>query len=142
MQDLTGHYFEDLSVGMADSFAKTVSEADIVLFAGVTGDTNPVHINKEYADGTMFKGRIVHGMLCAGLISTVLGTKLPGAGCIYMTQSLRFKAPVRIGDTVVARVEITNLDAEKKRATVTTTCTVGEKVVVDGEALMMVPSRG
>lgn len=140
--DFTGYYFEDLSVGMTAVYAKTVTEADIVLFAGVSGDTNPVHINEEYAKGTMFKGRIAHGMLSAGFISTVFGTKLPGPGCIYIGQNLKFKAPVRIGDTVVAKVELVELNAEKKRASFKTTCTVGNTVVIDGDASLMVPSRG
>jgi 3-hydroxybutyryl-CoA dehydratase len=113
-RDLQGYCIEDLTVGMTASFAKTITDADIVLYAGISGDTNPVHINQEYASGTMFQGRIAHGMLTAGLISAVLGTKLPGPGCIYMSQTLKFKAPVRSGDTVV----------------------------LEGEALLMVPSRG
>lgn len=141
MSDLHGYYFEDLAVGQTAAFAKTITEADIVLFAGVSGDTNPVHLNEEYASQTVFKGRIAHGMLSAGLISTVLGTKLPGPGCVYIAQNLRFKAPVKIGDTVVARVEITELLAEKKRANLKTWVSVGPTVVVDGEATLMVPSR-
>ncbi len=140
--ELTGMYFEDLSVGQTAVFAKTVTESDIATFAGVSGDFNPVHINEDYASKTMFKGRIAHGMLSAAFISTVFGTKLPGPGCIYMSQNLRFKAPVKIGDTVVARVEVTELNAEKKRAGFKTTCSVGDKVVLDGDAVLMVPSRG
>jgi 3-hydroxybutyryl-CoA dehydratase len=140
--ELTGMFFEDLSVGQTAVFAKTVTEADIAAFAGVSGDFNPVHINEEFASKTMFKGRIAHGMLSAAFISTVFGTKLPGPGCIYMSQNLRFKAPVKIGDTVVARVEVTELNGEKKRASFKTTCSVGDKVVLDGDAVLMVPSRG
>lgn len=140
--DLVGHYIEELSVGMSASFAKTVTEADIVLFAGVSGDTNPVHLNAEYAAGTMFKSRIAHGMLSAGFISAVLGTKLPGPGAIYMSQSLKFKAPVRIGDTVTATAEITEVIAEKKRVVMKTVCTVAGAVVLEGEAMLMVPARG
>ena len=142
MSDLHGYYFEDLSVGQTASYAKTVTEADVVLFAGVSGDTNPVHLNEEFASQTMFKGRIAHGMLSVGFISTIFGTKLPGPGCIYITQNLKFKAPVKIGDTVVARVELTELVPEKKRASFKTTCTVGSTVVIDGDATVMVPSRG
>ncbi|HLN25581.1 MAG TPA: MaoC family dehydratase [Patescibacteria group bacterium] len=142
MSDLNGYYFEDLSVGQTATYAKTITEADIVLFAGVSGDTNPVHINEEYASTTMFKGRIAHGMLSAGFISTVFGTKLPGPGCIYIAQNLKFKAPVKIGDTVVAKVEVIELVPEKKRANFKTTCTVGTTVVIDGDATLMVPSRG
>ena len=139
--DLTGHYLEDLSVGMAATFAKTVTEADILAFCGVSGDTNPVHINADYAASTPFKSRIAHGMLSAAYISAVLGTKLPGPGCIYVEQNLRFKAPVRIGDTVKASATIVEIVAEKRRVTLTTVCTVGDTVVIDGTATVMVPRR-
>ena len=135
-----GFYYEDLGIGQSASFAKTVTEADLVLFAGVTGDTNPVHLDQEFAESTMFKGRIAHGMLSAGFISTVFGTKLPGPGAIYLSQTLNFKAPVRIGDTVVATVTVTALDG-KRRATFATVCTVAGKPVLDGEAVMMVSPR-
>ncbi len=141
MDDLNGFYFEDLKEGMTAVFAKTVSESDIYVFAGVSGDTNPVHINEEWAANTMFKGRIAHGMLGAALISAVLGTKLPGPGCIYINQTLKFKAPVRIGDTLVARATVAKLTPDKKLAELTTTCSVGEKIVIDGIATVMVPSR-
>ncbi|ALJ35891.1 (R)-hydratase [Azospirillum brasilense] len=142
LKDNEGHCIEDLTVGMTASFAKTVTEADIVLFAGISGDTNPVHLNQEYASGTMFQGRIAHGMLSVSFISAVLGTKLPGPGAIYMSQTVRFKAPVRAGDTVTARATVTEIIPEKRRAVVRTVCTVGETVVIEGEALLMVPSRG
>lgn len=141
-ESLNGYYFEELSIGQAAVFGKTVTEADIAAFAGVSGDTNPVHLNEEYAKGTMFKGRIAHGMLSAAFISTVFGTKLPGPGCIYVSQLLKFKAPVKIGDTVMARVEVTALNPDKKFATFKTTCSVGDKVVLDGEATLMVPTKG
>jgi 3-hydroxybutyryl-CoA dehydratase len=137
-----GLFFEDLTVGQAASFAKTITEADILLFAGVSGDTNPVHINEEAAAATMFKGRIAHGMLSASLISTVLGTRLPGPGTIYLAQNLKFRAPVRIGQTVTATATVTALDPAKKRATLATVCTVEGKPVIEGEATVMVPSRG
>ncbi|MEI6987066.1 MAG: MaoC family dehydratase [Rhodospirillaceae bacterium] len=142
LAELNGYYLEDLVVGMTAVYAKTITDADIVLFAGVSGDSNPVHLNQEYAAETMFKGRIAHGMLSAGFISTVLGTKLPGPGCIYIAQNLKFKAPVKVGDTVVARATIKEIIAEKKRVTLTTVCTVGVTVVIDGEATVMVPTRG
>ena len=142
LRDNEGHCIEDLSVGMTASFAKTVTEADIVLFAGISGDTNPVHLNQEYASSTMFQGRIAHGMLSVGFISAVLGTKLPGPGAIYMGQTLRFKAPVRAGDTVTARATVTEVIPEKRRVVVRTVCTVGETVVIEGEATLMVPTRG
>ncbi len=134
--------FEDLSVGMSATVGKTISEADILLFAAVSTDTNPVHLNAEYAAGTLFKERIAHGMLSAGLISAVLGTRLPGPGTIYLSQSLRFRGPVKIGDTVIAEVEVTALDATRHRATLKTTCLVAGKVVIEGEALVQVPARG
>ena len=141
MQELHGYYLEDLSVGMTSIFAKTVTEADIVMFAGVSGDTNPVHINQQFAEGTMFKGRIAHGMLSASFISTVVGTRLPGPGCIYINQNLRFRAPVKAGDTVVARATVKEILPERRRVVLTTVCTVGETVVIDGEATMMVANR-
>ncbi len=138
---MAGYFFEDLSVGQSSSFGKTITEADIAMFAAVSGDTNPVHIDAEYAAGTMFKGRIAHGMLSAGLISAVLGTQLPGPGTVYLGQTLKFRAPVKLGDTVKATVTVASLDAEKKRAVLTTVCTVGDKPVIEGEATVMVPSR-
>ncbi len=139
--DLMGFYIEDLSAGMTAVFAKTVTEADIVLFAGISGDINPVHLNHEFATETMFEGRIAHGMLTASFISTVIGTKLPGPGAIYLKQSLNFKAPVRAGDTVRARVTIREVIAEKRRIVLDTVATTGDTVVLDGEALVLVPSR-
>ena len=141
-EDLHGYYIEDLSEGMSASYAKTITEADVVLFAGISGDDNPVHINEEFASQTMFKGRIVHGMFCAGLISCVAGTRLPGPGAIYIDQQMKFKAPVRIGDTVTATITVTAVDREKRRVQTTTQCTVKGKVVVDGGATFMVDARG
>jgi len=141
LDELHGHFFEDLKVGQTAIFARTVTETDIVLFAGISGDTNPIHINEEFASQTMFSGRIAHGMLTAAFISTVLGTRLPGPGAIYVSQSLRFKAPVRAGDTAVCRATVIDLLPEKKRATLSTVVTVGNKVVLEGEAVLMVPQR-
>ena len=138
---LTGFFLEDLFIGQTAVYARTVTDADIVLYAGVSGDTNPVHLNQEFATTTMFQGRIAHGMLTASLISTVLGTKLPGPGCIYLSQNLKFRAPVRPGDTVQARVTVTEVFPEKRRVAVKTVCTVAGNVVIDGDALLMVPSR-
>jgi 3-hydroxybutyryl-CoA dehydratase len=138
---IQSYCIEDLSVGMSASFAKTVTDQDIVRFADISGDHNPVHLDEAYAEKTMFKGRIAHGMLSAAFISTVFGTRLPGAGCIYLSQSLKFKAPVKIGETVEATVTVTAIDAERRRVTFQTVCRVGDKVVVDGEAMLMVPSR-
>jgi 3-hydroxybutyryl-CoA dehydratase len=141
LDELRGKYADEITVGMSAIFTKTVTEADIVLFAGVTGDTNPVHLDEEFAKPTMFKGRIAHGMLTAGFISAVLGTKLPGPGAIYLSQTLKFKAPVRIGETVVARVTATAVDQEKGRCSFATTAHVGNTLVLEGEAQILVPRR-
>lgn len=141
MDELHGYYLEDLTVGMSKIYSKTISEADIVMFAGISGDTNPVHLNRLFAEGTVFKERIAHGMLSASFISTVLGTQLPGPGCIYLSQSLNFRAPVKAGDTVVARATVRAIDREKRRVTLETVCSVGDTVVIEGEALAMVASR-
>ena len=141
MNDLHGLYLEDVTLGMTAVYSRTVTEADIVLFSGVSGDVNPVHMDQEFAKQTMFKGRIAHGMLTASFISTVLGTKLPGPGCVYISQNLKFKAPVRIGDTVKARVTVTGIDQVRGRITVATTCYVGDVLVIDGDAQLMVPRR-
>ncbi|WP_421992706.1 MaoC family dehydratase [Roseococcus sp.] len=138
---MDAQFFEDLSVGQTASFAKTITEADVLLFSAVSGDTNPVHINAEYAATTVFKERVAHGMLSASLISTVLGTRLPGPGSVYLNQSLKFRAPVRIGATVTAQVTVTEMDARRKWVTLKTLCTVEGKRVIDGEAVMLVPSR-
>ena len=138
---LNGFYFEDLEEGMTDVFAKTITDADIMGFAGVSGDTNPLHLNHEFASGTIFKGRIAHGMLTASLISTVIGTKLPGPGCIDVSQNLRFRAPVRTGDTVTATCMVTKLIPEKRLIELSTVCTVADKPVVEGDATILVPSR-
>lgn len=140
-EEFYGHRFEDLTVGMSAAYGHTVTEADILLFAGVSGDTNPVHMNEALAAASMFGGRIAHGMLSASFISTVFGTRLPGPGCIYLSQTLKFKAPVRIGDTVVARVTVKSLTPEKRKALFDTVCSVGETVVLTGEAEIMVPKR-
>lgn len=136
-----GYCLEDLEVGTSAEFAKTLTDADILLFTAVSGDTNPVHLDDEYAAGTMFRTRIAHGMLSAAFISGVLGARMPGPGSIYLSQSLRFKAPVRPGDTVRARATVTAIDAKRRRVTLETICRVGETVVIEGEALVMVPSR-
>jgi 3-hydroxybutyryl-CoA dehydratase len=136
-----GYYLEDLSVGMEASYAKTITNDDILAFAELSGDVNPVHLSDEFAASTIFKKRIAHGFLTGSLFSTVLGTKLPGPGCIYLSQSLKFRAPVMIGDEVVATAKITSLDPEKGRAVLATQAAVNGKSVLDGEALMMVPRR-
>ena len=139
--EVYSHRFEDLELGISASVSRTVSEADILMFAGVSGDTNPVHLDQEFAASTMFGGRIAHGMLSAGLISAAFGTRLPGPGSIYLSQTLKFKAPVKIGDTVVARVTVKELKTEKRRAVFSTVCSVGSTVVLEGEAELLIPSR-
>ena len=134
-------FFEDLHVGQAASVGKTISEADILLYTAVSSDTNPLHLDAEYAARSMFGARIAHGMLSAGLISAVLGTRLPGPGTVYIAQSLRFLAPVFIGDTVVATVEVAELIPDKLRARLSTRCQVAGKKVIEGEALVVLPSR-
>ena len=136
MNPQNGYDIEDLSVGMSAETAKTITDADLVLFAGVSTDVNAVHMDEEFGRTTMFGGRIAHGML-----SAVLGNRLPGPGTIYMNQSLRFRAPVRPGDTVRARVTVKEVIAEKGRVVLDTVCTVGDKVVIDGEATLMPTSR-
>lgn len=138
---LDGYRFEDLSLGMQATVSRTITETDLRNFSGVSGDTNPMHLNEEYAKQTPFGGCIVHGMLTASLISAVIGTKLPGPGCIYMSQTLKFLAPVRVGDTVYATATVKELYADKKRVLLATRCMVKDTVVIDGEALIKVPSR-
>ena len=133
--------FEDLTVGMTERLAKTVASSDVVGFAEVTGDRNPVHLSEHFAAKTSFGTRIAHGLYTASLISAVLGTRLPGPGAIYLSQSLRFKAPVRAGDTVVARATVKELVPEKRRCTLSTTIMVEDKVVLEGEAVVLVSSR-
>ncbi len=139
---MQGLYFEDLSVGQTATMTRAVSEADITAFAAVSGDNNPVHLDEAFAQSTMFKGRIAHGMLSAAYISAVIGTQLPGPGAIYLSQSMKFRRPVRIGDEVVTTVTITALDTERGHATFATVCQVNGKSVVEGEALIMVPKKG
>jgi len=136
-----GYYLEDLSVGMTSSFEKTILAKDIDAFAKITGDTNPVHLDEEYAATTPFKARIAHGMMSAGLISTVLGTQLPGPGCIYLDQQIKFRAPVFIDDTVVATVTIEDINQRRGRVTLKTQCFVNDKLVADGTASMMVDKK-
>ena len=141
MNPQNGYDIEEIAVGMTAEIAKTITDADIVLFAGVSTDMNAVHLDEEFGKTTAFGGRIAHGMLSASLLSAVLGNRLPGPGTIYMSQSLRFRAPVRPGDTVHARVTVKEVNAEKCRAVLDTVCTVGGKAVIDGEAMVMVTSR-
>jgi len=129
---------DQLKPGISARFARTVTEADIVMFGGVSGDINPVHFDEEFAKTTPFKTRIAHGMISASFISTVLGMELPGPGTIFMGLSVKFKAPVRIGDTVVTTCTVREV-GEKRRVTLDCVCKVGDTVVIEGEALVMAP---
>lgn len=138
---IEGYVLEDLHVGMQAVVSRTITETDLRNFSGVSGDTNPMHLNEEYASQTPFHGSIVHGFLSASLISAVIGTRLPGPGCIYMSQTLKFLAPVRVGDTVYAVATVREIIPEKRRVLLETKCYVGDTVVIDGEALIKVRSR-
>lgn len=140
MNSQGGYDIQDLQVGQTASIAKTVTETDIVLYAGLSTDINPVHLNEDFARSTPFKTRIAHGMLTAGFISAVLANKLPGPGTVYLGQTLKFKAPVRAGDTVVATATIKEVLVEKRRTIVETICRVGETVVLEGEATLLCTS--
>jgi 3-hydroxybutyryl-CoA dehydratase len=137
-----GLALEDLTVGMTASYRHTVTAADVQTFADLSGDRNPVHLDEDFARTTRFNGRIAHGMLSASFVSTVIASRLPGPGTIYLSQNLVFKAPVRIGDTVEARVTVLDIIREKGRVKLKTVCTVGDTVVIDGDALVWVPARG
>lgn len=129
----------EFSAGQAATFSKTISEADIYAYAGISGDFNPLHVDAEFARGTRFGERIAHGMLTAGLISAVLGTRLPGPGAIYLSQTLQFVNPVRIGDTITAKAEVVAYQAEKRILTLRTTCTNQQgQHVVEGQAVLLV----
>ena len=140
-QQLTTTHLEDLEVGMSRSRSKPITDRDIELFGEVSTDRNPVHFDEDFAKGTLFKGRIAHGMMSAALISAVLGEELPGPGTIYLGQTLRFRAPVRPGDTLTATVTVTAIDRDRGRATLDCTCTVGDREVVKGEATVSPPRR-
>lgn len=134
-------YFEDLSVGMRETYTKVVKSSDVVGFAEISGDRNPIHLSEHFAAKTPFGGRIAHGLYTASLISAVIGTRMPGPGAIYISQTLRFMAPVRIGDTVDATVEIVELTEKGRRGKLKCECRVGDTVVLEGEAEVKVPAR-
>jgi 3-hydroxybutyryl-CoA dehydratase len=136
-----GYTIDELSAGMTASYERVVTVADIEAFAAVSGDHNPVHLDDAYAKTTMFKGRIAHGLLGASFISTVLASKLPGPGTVYLGQTLAFKRPVRPGETVEARVTVSQLNRDKGHVVLKTECRVGERVVIDGEATVLAPQR-
>ena len=141
MNELNGFDIEDLEVGMNATFAKTITEADIILFAGASGDNNALHINEEFARASSFGGRIAHGFLTASVISAAVANRLPGPGAVYISQQLNFRAPVRPGDTVDARVSVRELIRKRSRVVLETVCRVGDTVVIDGEAIVKTTSR-
>lgn len=141
LDKLNGYSFEQLSLGMDAIYSRTITDTDLRNFSGVCGDTNPMHLNEEYAANTVFGRCVVHGMLTASLLSTVIGTRLPGPGCLYVSQTLHFRAPVYVGDTVYARATVQELIAAKRRAILRTECLVKDKIVLDGEALVQLPKQ-
>lgn len=134
-------YVEDLQIGMEASLTKKVQEKDVLSFSEISGDKNPVHLDEAFAKTTRFKECIAHGLLSASFISAVFGMKMPGPGSIYLSQTLQFKAPVKIGDTVTAKVKVKNIDLNRARVIFETTCSVGELLVISGEAELLVPKR-
>lgn len=134
-------FFEDLSVGMTETYSKTIASSDVMGFADVTGDRNPIHLSDHFAAKTPFGSRIAHGLYTASLISAVLGTRLPGPGAVYISQTLNFRAPVRIGDQVDVSVVVAELFPDRQRARLACTCTVDDEIVLDGEALVKVPAQ-
>ncbi|MEI9964070.1 MAG: MaoC family dehydratase [Caulobacteraceae bacterium] len=138
---MKGLTLEELSVGQSAEMSHVVTDGDLRAFAAVSGDENPVHLDEAYAAQTMFKGRIAHGMLAASYISAMLGTRLPGPGAIYISQTLSFRRPVRIGDEVLTKATVQAIDPEKARVTLSTVCEVAGKTVLEGEAVVMVPRK-
>ena len=130
---------EEIEIGMNVSYSQTITDADVKAFSGISGDRNPIHLDEQYAEKSRYKKRIAHGLMTASYFSALFGTKIPGEGCVYVSQSLNFKRPVYIGDTVVATVEVISVDLAKKRVFFGTTCKVKNKVVTDGEAELFVP---
>jgi 3-hydroxybutyryl-CoA dehydratase len=141
MAEVTSVFIEDMEIGTSASVTKRIGEAEVIAFSEVSGDVNPLHLDEAYAATTRFKTRIAHGMLGASLFSTIIGTKLPGRGAIYLNQSARFRAPVRLGDTLVATCTVRAIDRAKRRVTLACEARVEDTVVIDGEALVLAPSR-
>lgn len=131
---------EKIEIGMSASYSQTITDSDIKMFSGISGDRNPIHIDEIYAESSRYKKRIAHGLMTASYFSALFGTKIPGEGCVYVSQNLRFKRPVHIGDTVTATVEVTEVNTEKNRVFFKTTCKVGSKIVTDGEAEIYIPT--
>ncbi|MEY0151528.1 MaoC family dehydratase [Providencia rettgeri] len=132
---------DDLKIGMSASYSQTITDADIKQFAGLSGDRNPVHLDEEYANNSMFKKRIAHGMISSSFFSALFGTKLPGEGCVYVAQSLKFRKPIYIDDTVVATVVVNTIDKVKRRVFFDTYCKVGKQKVITGQAEIYIPEK-
>ncbi len=132
--------FEDIRIGMSESYSQTITDADIKLFSGISGDKNPIHMSDEYAERSTFKVRIAHGLISAGFFSAIFGTKLPGPGCVYVHQDLTFRKPVYLNDTVTATVTVTDIDIEKRRIFFRTICKVKAKIVISGNAELFQPN--
>ena len=130
---------EDIKIGMEVSYSQTITDADVKAFSGISGDKNPVHMDEDYASNSRYKKRIAHGMMSASFFSSLFGTKIPGEGCVYVAQSLKFKRPVYLNDTVIASVIVKKIDLLKRRVFFDTICKVKNKVVIDGEAELFVP---
>ena len=130
---------EEITVGMEISYSQTITDADVKSFAGISGDHNPIHMSDEYAQNTRFKKRMAHGLMSASFFSALFGTKIPGPGCLYVSQSLQFKRPVYLGDTVTATVIVKEVDMIKRRVFFRTVCRVKNKTVIDGEAELYIP---
>lgn len=131
--------FEEIKVGMSVSYSQTITDADVKQFAGISGDHNPVHVDEVFAESSRFKKRIAHGLISGSFFSALFGTKLPGPGCVYVSQSFHFKRPVYLGDTVTAIATVTKIDPDKRRAFFDTVCKVKNKTVIDGAAELYVP---
>ncbi len=132
---------QEIKIGMSESYSQTITDADVKLFAGISGDNNPIHMSDEYAKNSRYKKRVAHGMLSASFFSALFGTKLPGPGCLYVTQNLNFKRPVYIDDTVFAIITVINIDYEKRRVFFDTVCKVKNKIVIDGVSELYVPKN-
>ncbi|WP_198265342.1 MaoC family dehydratase [sulfur-oxidizing endosymbiont of Gigantopelta aegis] len=138
---LHGVNFNDISIGMSANYSQTITDADIKSFAGISGDHNPVHMSDEFAENSRFGQRIAHGLMSASFFSALFGTKIPGPGCVYVSQNLKFKKPVYIGDTVTATVTVTSIVQDKRRVFFSTTCKVKNKAVITGEAELFIPEN-
>ncbi len=133
--------FEDIKIGMSESYSQTITDSDIKSFAGISGDKNPIHMSDEYAESSRFKRRIAHGMLLSSFFSSIFGTKIPGNGCVYVNQSLNFKKPVYLNDTVTAIVTVIEIDINKRRVFFDTVCKVKNKIVLEGQAELYLPKN-